>query len=390
MGSTSSDTGRTRSRRAPGRDPPPPRRTARGACRPARLLQGLRPPDRGGGDIDASLVIVGDGPEGPRSAALAAGLPTSLLAGAVDEDELVALLAAGDCFVMCVDQPRRVVRDRGRRGAGHGAAGGGHRHRERHGRGRRGWVQRDGDSTRRRAALAQGSSTCSPTRNAARRWARPPASAPSPCTPWAIDARARDLYPRSGLGSGLSRGARVPIAAAVSAPHRPSSSPAASSGPGAIRPPSRVVAARAATATRAPGRRRNIEAASRAHSRSSGRSEAITGQPAAIASATGRPNPPSSMGRRAPSPRNTARRVARRSGSPPLQRRGRHAAPRTSVPAPQPGAPATTSQRHCAHWPARSSASPRGGSRAPCGPPSGRRRARGHRAAPGGNRASAP
>ena len=51
--------------------------------------------------LEGSVVIVGDGPEGPRLRALAAGLPNVHLTGELDEDELVAHLAAADCFAMC-------------------------------------------------------------------------------------------------------------------------------------------------------------------------------------------------------------------------------------------------------------------------------------------------
>jgi glycosyltransferase involved in cell wall biosynthesis len=50
--------------------------------------------------IDASLVIVGDGPERGRLAELARDVPNVRLAGGVDEDELVSILAASDCFVL--------------------------------------------------------------------------------------------------------------------------------------------------------------------------------------------------------------------------------------------------------------------------------------------------
>lgn len=50
--------------------------------------------------LDCSLLIVGDGPERERLAELARDVPNVRLAGGVDEDELVALLAASDCFVL--------------------------------------------------------------------------------------------------------------------------------------------------------------------------------------------------------------------------------------------------------------------------------------------------
>jgi glycosyltransferase involved in cell wall biosynthesis len=53
-----------------------------------------------GRDLDASVLIVGDGPERERLAALARAVPNVHLPGAVSESELVAMLAAGDCFVL--------------------------------------------------------------------------------------------------------------------------------------------------------------------------------------------------------------------------------------------------------------------------------------------------
>jgi rhamnosyl/mannosyltransferase len=50
--------------------------------------------------IDASLLIVGDGPERERLAGLASDVPNVRLTGGVDEDDLISLLAASDCFVL--------------------------------------------------------------------------------------------------------------------------------------------------------------------------------------------------------------------------------------------------------------------------------------------------
>jgi glycosyltransferase involved in cell wall biosynthesis len=50
--------------------------------------------------IDASVLIVGDGPERDRLASLADSVPNVHLTGRVTEGELIALLAASDCFVL--------------------------------------------------------------------------------------------------------------------------------------------------------------------------------------------------------------------------------------------------------------------------------------------------
>src|SRR5439155_6756033 len=50
--------------------------------------------------IDASVLIVGDGPERDRLASLADTVPNVHLTGRVTEGELIALLAASDCFVL--------------------------------------------------------------------------------------------------------------------------------------------------------------------------------------------------------------------------------------------------------------------------------------------------
>jgi glycosyltransferase involved in cell wall biosynthesis len=50
--------------------------------------------------LDASVLIVGDGPERERLTALARSVPNVHLTGAVSDSELLAILAAGDCFVL--------------------------------------------------------------------------------------------------------------------------------------------------------------------------------------------------------------------------------------------------------------------------------------------------
>jgi len=50
--------------------------------------------------LDASVVIVGDGPERDRLAALALGAPNVHLVGGLDEPDLIAHLAAADCFAL--------------------------------------------------------------------------------------------------------------------------------------------------------------------------------------------------------------------------------------------------------------------------------------------------
>jgi len=50
--------------------------------------------------LDASVLIVGDGPERERLAALAGPVPNVHLAGRVSETDLIAMLAASDCFVL--------------------------------------------------------------------------------------------------------------------------------------------------------------------------------------------------------------------------------------------------------------------------------------------------
>jgi glycosyltransferase involved in cell wall biosynthesis len=50
--------------------------------------------------LDASVVIVGDGPERERLAARARQAPNVHFAGELDEDDLVAHLAAADCFAL--------------------------------------------------------------------------------------------------------------------------------------------------------------------------------------------------------------------------------------------------------------------------------------------------
>jgi glycosyltransferase involved in cell wall biosynthesis len=50
--------------------------------------------------LDAALVIVGDGPERRRLAARARGVPNVHFTGALDEADLVAHLAASDCFAL--------------------------------------------------------------------------------------------------------------------------------------------------------------------------------------------------------------------------------------------------------------------------------------------------
>lgn len=51
-------------------------------------------------NLDASLLIVGDGPERERLAGVAREVPNVRFTGGVDEDELISLLAASDCFVL--------------------------------------------------------------------------------------------------------------------------------------------------------------------------------------------------------------------------------------------------------------------------------------------------
>jgi rhamnosyl/mannosyltransferase len=55
--------------------------------------------------LDASLVIVGDGPERERLAERARDVPNVHLAGPVDEADLVAHLAAADCFALSSTSP---------------------------------------------------------------------------------------------------------------------------------------------------------------------------------------------------------------------------------------------------------------------------------------------
>jgi glycosyltransferase involved in cell wall biosynthesis len=55
--------------------------------------------------LDVSLVIVGDGPERQRLAARARDLPNVHLTGPLDETDLVAHLAAGDCFALSSTSP---------------------------------------------------------------------------------------------------------------------------------------------------------------------------------------------------------------------------------------------------------------------------------------------
>jgi glycosyltransferase involved in cell wall biosynthesis len=55
--------------------------------------------------LDASLVIVGDGPERERLAELARDVPNVHLAGLLDEADLVAHLAAADCFALSSTSP---------------------------------------------------------------------------------------------------------------------------------------------------------------------------------------------------------------------------------------------------------------------------------------------
>jgi rhamnosyl/mannosyltransferase len=50
--------------------------------------------------VSASVVIVGEGPERQRLAALAAGAPNVHFTGALTEPDLVAHLAAADCFAL--------------------------------------------------------------------------------------------------------------------------------------------------------------------------------------------------------------------------------------------------------------------------------------------------
>jgi len=50
--------------------------------------------------LDASVLIVGDGPERERLAVLAAPVPNVHLTGRVSETDLIAMLAASDCFVL--------------------------------------------------------------------------------------------------------------------------------------------------------------------------------------------------------------------------------------------------------------------------------------------------
>jgi glycosyltransferase involved in cell wall biosynthesis len=50
--------------------------------------------------LDASVVIVGDGPERDRLTALARPVPNVRLTGRLSESDLIALLAAADCFVL--------------------------------------------------------------------------------------------------------------------------------------------------------------------------------------------------------------------------------------------------------------------------------------------------
>lgn len=55
--------------------------------------------------LGATVVIVGDGPERKRLEALARAVPNVHLTGALDEDDLIAHLAASDCFALSSTSP---------------------------------------------------------------------------------------------------------------------------------------------------------------------------------------------------------------------------------------------------------------------------------------------